>query len=80
MKLTNVALSLIILLASVALAVHGQATANVTIQANQPGALVSSNLFGIFFEEINFAGEGGLYAEMVRDRAFYDAANPDYWA
>jgi alpha-L-arabinofuranosidase len=80
MKLTNVVRSLIILLASVALSVRGQATANVTIQANQPGALVSSNLFGIFFEEINFAGEGGLYAEMVRNRALYNAANPDYWA
>ena len=54
-------------------------SATVSIQANQPGAIVSSNLFGIFFEEINFAGEGGIYAEMVRNRSFYDAANPDYW-
>ena len=37
-----------------------QSAATVTIQAGQPGAVVSSNLFGIFFEEINFAGEGGL--------------------
>ena len=50
---------------------RGQSAATVTIQANQPGAVVSSNLFGIFFEEINFAGEGGIYAEMVRNRAFY---------
>src|SRR5579859_6412677 len=70
------ALGLCLLTAATA---YGQATATVTIQANQPGALASSNLFGIFFEEINFAGEGGLYAEMVRDRAFYNAANPDYW-
>lgn len=58
---------------------RAQSTATVSIQANQPGALVSSNLFGIFFEEINFAGEGGLYAEMVRNRAFYDPSNADYW-
>ena len=51
---------------------HAQVTnsASMTIQVNQPGAVVSSNLFGIFFEEINFAGEGGLYAEMVRNRSF----------
>jgi alpha-L-arabinofuranosidase len=55
------------------------AAATVTIQGNQPGAVVSSNLFGIFFEEINFAGDGGIYAEMVRNRAFNNSAKPDYW-
>ena len=50
-----------------------------TIEVDQPGAVISSNLFGIFFEEINFAGDGGLYAEMVRDRSFYNSAGPDYW-
>ncbi len=59
--------------------VQAQTTATLTIQADQPGAIVSSNLFGIFFEEINFAGEGGIYAEMVRNRSFYDPANADYW-
>src|ERR1035437_7532451 len=55
------------------------AAATVSIQVNQPGAVVSSNLFGIFFEEINFAGEGGIYAEMVRNRSFDNSANADYW-
>ena len=50
---------------------QGQSTAVITVQADQPGAVVSSNLFGIFFEEINFAGEGGLYAEMVQNRGFH---------
>jgi alpha-L-arabinofuranosidase len=58
---------------------RAQSTATVTIQANLPGASISSNLFGVFFEEINFAGEGGLYAEMVRNRALGNSANPDYW-
>jgi hypothetical protein len=40
---------------------------------------VSSNLFGIFFEEINYGGDGGIYAEMVRNRAFNNSASPDYW-
>jgi alpha-L-arabinofuranosidase len=59
---------------------RAETTATVTVHADEPGALVSSNLFGVFFEEINYAGEGGLYAEMVRNRAFYDAAKPLFWA
>ncbi|HVM48293.1 MAG TPA: alpha-L-arabinofuranosidase C-terminal domain-containing protein [Candidatus Acidoferrum sp.] len=54
-------------------------TATLTIPADRPGAVVSTNLFGIFFEEINFAGEGGLYAEMVRNRSFDNSPNADYW-
>src|ERR1035438_1139143 len=72
--------SLIVVLALSAVALaRGQSAATVSIQVNQPGAVVSSNLFGIFFEEINFAGEGGIYAEMVRNRAFNNSANANYW-
>ncbi|HEY4414940.1 MAG TPA: alpha-L-arabinofuranosidase C-terminal domain-containing protein [Verrucomicrobiae bacterium] len=55
-------------------------TATVTIQANQPAATISSNLFGIFFEEINMAGDGGIYAELIRNRSFEDAATPTQWS
>ena len=58
---------------------RAQSAATVSIQADQPGAAISSNLFGIFFEEINFAGEGGIYAELVRNRSFDNSANADYW-
>jgi len=58
---------------------RGQTTATITIHADQPGAAVSSNLFGVFYEEINYAGEGGLYAEMVRNRAFYSSKKADFW-
>ena len=61
------------------LSARAQSAATVTIQADQPGATISSNLFGIFFEEINFAGEGGIYAELVRNRSFDNSANADYW-
>jgi alpha-L-arabinofuranosidase len=40
------------------------------IDASKPGITVSPSLYGIFFEEINHAGEGGLYAEMVENRDF----------
>ncbi len=54
-------------------------TATVTIQANQPAASISSNLFGIFFEEINMAGDGGIYAELARNRSFEDGPTPNNW-
>lgn len=37
---------------------------------------VSPLLYGIFFEDINQAGDGGLYAEMVRNRSFEDMMLP----
>ncbi len=40
-----------------------------TIHADQPTAKVSPTLYGLMTEEINFSYDGGLYAEMVRDRA-----------
>jgi alpha-L-arabinofuranosidase len=67
------------LAALTSITIQVQAGTVLTIQAGQPGAIISSNLFGIFFEEINFAGEGGLYAEMVRNRSFYTATNANYW-
>jgi alpha-L-arabinofuranosidase len=40
------------------------------INADQPGIVMSENLYGVFFEDINHAADGGLYAEMVRNRSF----------
>ncbi|SFS05277.1 alpha-L-arabinofuranosidase C-terminal domain-containing protein [Anaeromicropila populeti] len=34
------------------------------------GIDVSDTLYGLFFEDINFAADGGLYAEMVKNRSF----------
>ena len=50
-----------------------------TVDTTQPGHAVSPDLFGAFFEEINFAGVGGLYAELIRNRAFMDPATPAMW-
>src|SRR4051794_31854069 len=58
---------------------RSEGAATISIQADVPGAVVSSNLFGVFFEEINFAGEGGIYAEMVPNRSLANSSNPDYW-
>lgn len=41
-----------------------------TIMANKPIAEVSPSMWGIFFEDINFAADGGIYAELVKNRSF----------
>lgn len=41
---------------------------------------ISPELFGIFFEDINYAADGGLYAELVQNRDFeYNAADRGNW-
>ena len=42
----------------------------ITVEVNKPGAAVNPAMFGIFFEDINFAADGGIYAEMVKNRSF----------
>ena len=46
--------------------------AHLTIHVGQDGPKISPLLYGIFFEEINRAGEGGLWAEMIQNRSFED--------
>jgi alpha-L-arabinofuranosidase len=47
--------------------------ARLVVRVDRPGAAVSPLLYGVFFEEINRAGEGGLFAEMVQNRSFEDS-------
>jgi alpha-N-arabinofuranosidase len=46
--------------------------ATLTIQADKPVHSVSPTLYGLMTEEINYSYDGGLYAEMVRNRTFQD--------
>jgi alpha-L-arabinofuranosidase len=61
-------------------AAAGTSSASLVIQADRPGPRISPTLYGIFFEEINCAGDGGLYAEMVRNRSFEDSDRPEHWS
>ena len=45
-------------------------TGNITVQVNKPGAAIPKTLFGLFFEDINFGADGGLYPERVKNRSF----------
>ncbi len=50
----------------------------VTVDANQRGPKISPTHYGIFYEDINHAADGGIYAELIRNRSFEDA--PRYGA
>jgi alpha-N-arabinofuranosidase len=45
-------------------------TSTVTVQVDRPGAPIPATLFGVFFEDINFGADGGLYPERVKNRSF----------
>ena len=49
------------------------------INSAQRGPLTSPYQWGLFFEEINHAGDGGLYAELVRNRSFEESQYDNGW-
>ena len=64
------------LLTTLALAAGLTATAQTTnthelvIQTKKVGAKIQPTMYGLFFEDINYAADGGLYAELVKNRSF----------
>ncbi len=51
----------------------------IKVQADKVLHPVSRDLYGIFFEEINCAGDGGIYPELVRNRSFDDSDKAENW-
>src|SRR5665647_60775 len=56
------------------LAVVSVQDASLTIDGNATSIEMSPDLYGLFYEDINYAADGGLYAELVRNRSFEFAA------
>lgn len=51
-----------------------------TFSTAKRGPLLGDKHYGIFYEEINHAGDGGLYAELIRNRSFEESGSgPTYW-
>ncbi len=50
-----------------------------TVHCDRPTVQVPSTLYGMFFEEINHAGDGGLYAELLQNPGFRDGRTIDPW-
>ncbi|MGI6047377.1 MAG: alpha-L-arabinofuranosidase C-terminal domain-containing protein [Petrimonas sp.] len=40
------------------------------VQTNKIGAKIQPTMYGLFFEDINYAADGGLYAELIKNRSF----------
>ena len=62
----------ILLTTLLALTTGVSAQVTIDIDANQRGPRISATHYGIFFEDINHAADGGLYAELIRNRSFED--------
>jgi len=45
-------------------------TRKLTVDASKSVAPIQPTMYGIFYEDINFAADGGLYAEMIKNRGF----------
>ena len=70
---TTLAIAVAVVAGAIALPL-GQATTPaadlVIVDVGQPGPRITPGTFGVFFEDINFAADGGLYPERVKNRSF----------
>jgi alpha-L-arabinofuranosidase len=68
-----------LLVAGVFVPLAPAAPATIIVQTDKPGHAVSPLLWGIFFEDINLAADGGLYPELVRNRSFEGSDALRHW-
>ncbi len=62
------------------IATTAMAQVTLTLSPGERGHKISDTHYGIFFEEINHAGDGGLYAELIRNRSFEDDEICGHWS
>src|SRR5690349_15359361 len=55
----------------------GVERAVIDVDVSRPGPPINPRLYGIFLEEINHGVDGGLYGELIRNRAFEDSLPPE---
>ena len=54
-------------------------TNELVVQTKRVGAEIQPTMYGLFFEDINYAADGGLYAELVKNRSFEFPQNLMGW-
>jgi len=55
--------------------------AGITVDLDHPGAKISPTFYGLMTEEINHSYDGGLYAELIQNRAMGDSVHePRHWS
>ena len=80
MRITVLSMRIVMVFALASLAAAMSAQPVFTFSTSKRGPMMGDLHYGIFYEEINHGGDGGLYAELIRNRSFEDnAANPDCW-
>ena len=70
MKTATILLTFVLMMALVPVTLVANTDHVLTIDPSNLGPEISPFLYGIFFEDINHAVDGGLYAELVRNRSF----------
>ena len=71
MKIQRALPSLFLVAALTSLGVRAaEPAATLTLDATAPGVAINRGMWGLFFEDINFGADGGLYAELVKNRSF----------
>lgn len=53
-----------------ALSASAQADLEISVDAAKKGPALAETLYGVFYEDINYAADGGLYAELLQNRSF----------
>lgn len=71
---------LFLTLFSICLPTSAQETAKIVVDLSEPGPEFPKTLHGIFFEDINYGADGGLYAELIQNRSFEHGEKLYGWA
>lgn len=76
----RIVLNLLALVGTVFVTIAQASPLTVSVPLDAPGKAISPDLFGIFFEDINYAVDGGLYAELIQNRSFeYQMTDNPAW-
>jgi alpha-N-arabinofuranosidase len=70
MKIKQITLTIIAILAFTQVQVMAQQKKTIDVNPNQLIAAVQPEMWGVFFEDINMGADGGIYAELIKNRSF----------
>jgi alpha-L-arabinofuranosidase len=73
-------LSTLLAIAPIAAPLAAADTITLSVSTDEQGKAISPDLMGVFFEDLNHAGDGGLYPELIQNRSFeYRATEQPTW-
>jgi alpha-L-arabinofuranosidase len=61
---------LFIITVTIQFSLSAQQVQEISVLADQPVCDIQPTMWGVFFEDINFAADGGIYAELIKNRSF----------